>query len=208
MTKRVTKRYGILSMDRESLPIDDPAWESVPELRIDCYPWQGPADYRPNASARLVRFRGGFAVRMWTDEQPLLARAVRMNDDVFRDSCMEFFLQPDRDQAGYFNFELNPLGTLLLGFGPDRGGRRRIAADPSIFSIRSQADGCSWTLRWEIPFGFLSAYGFDAAARDFRGNFYKCGDETIHPHYGCWNPVGLPAPDFHAPAHFGLLTAV
>ncbi|MHB1455061.1 MAG: carbohydrate-binding family 9-like protein [Saccharofermentanales bacterium] len=35
------------------------------------------------------------------------------------------------------------------------------------------------------------------------GNFYKCGDKTDCPHYGCWNPILLPAPDFHVPAFFG-----
>ena len=39
----------------------------------------------------------------------------------------------------------------------------------------------------------------------FWGNFYKCGDDTSIPHYGSWNPIALPAPDFHCPVHFGTL---
>ena len=37
----------------------------------------------------------------------------------------------------------------------------------------------------------------------FRGNFYKCGDETAIPHYGMWNPVGTENADFHRPEYFG-----
>ena len=38
-----------------------------------------------------------------------------------------------------------------------------------------------------------------------RGNFYKCGDKTAHPHFVSWNPVGTPSPDFHRPEFFGEL---
>ena len=37
-----------------------------------------------------------------------------------------------------------------------------------------------------------------------RGNFYKC-DESVHPHFGVWNPVATPQPDFHRPECFGIL---
>ena len=39
----------------------------------------------------------------------------------------------------------------------------------------------------------------------FKGNFYKCGDETDYPHFGMWNPVGTEKPDFHRPEYFGEL---
>ena len=37
------------------------------------------------------------------------------------------------------------------------------------------------------------------------GNFYKCGDETVQPHYYSWNPVELVDPDFHRSEFFGKL---
>ena len=36
------------------------------------------------------------------------------------------------------------------------------------------------------------------------GNFYKC-DESIHPHFGSWNAVVWPKPDFHRPECFGAI---
>ena len=40
----------------------------------------------------------------------------------------------------------------------------------------------------------------------WRGNVYKCADETSHPHWGCWQPV--PELNFHNPAAFGELTSL
>ena len=37
----------------------------------------------------------------------------------------------------------------------------------------------------------------------FRGNCYKCGDRTEHPHYLAWNPVNTLSPDFHRPEFLG-----
>ena len=39
----------------------------------------------------------------------------------------------------------------------------------------------------------------------WKANFYKCGDETLHPHFGCWNPVVAEEPNFHLPEFFGTL---
>ena len=36
-----------------------------------------------------------------------------------------------------------------------------------------------------------------------KGNFYKCGDDTKYPHFGCWNEVVWEEPDFHRPECFG-----
>ena len=36
-------------------------------------------------------------------------------------------------------------------------------------------------------------------------NSYKCGDETVTPHFISWNRVEVPAPSFHEPEHFGLM---
>ncbi|MBO7549226.1 MAG: hypothetical protein J6T77_04585, partial [Clostridia bacterium] len=36
----------------------------------------------------------------------------------------------------------------------------------------------------------------------FRGNFFKCGDETDAPHFGTYNPITAPEPDFHRPECF------
>ncbi|MHB8961701.1 MAG: carbohydrate-binding family 9-like protein [Saccharofermentanales bacterium] len=199
----MTRSYVVRRTDRTDLSISDGIWEELDPLAIDVFPWRTYAVYRPVTTARLAMGRDRLAIRMQTDEKPLLARATDMNDDVFRDSCMEFFIQPDIEDPRYINFEFNPLGTLLLGIGRDRATRSRITTDPRRFSIVSRCAEDIWMLYWEIPFDFLEEFGWHAVSGSFRGNFYKCGEETEHPHLACWNMISLSEPDFHVPAFFG-----
>ena len=53
-----------------------------------------------------------------------------------------------------------------------------------------------------IPFDLLGLDS-DALPEKLRGNIYKCGDRTAHPHYLSWAPIGTPSPDFHRPEYFG-----
>ena len=55
-----------------------------------------------------------------------------------------------------------------------------------------------------LPGSFLQEiYGKQLSSGGIvKGNFYKC-DETIHPHFGTWNRVIAPQPDFHRPECFG-----
>ncbi|WP_269636734.1 carbohydrate-binding family 9-like protein [Paenibacillus forsythiae] len=51
-----------------------------------------------------------------------------------------------------------------------------------------------------MPFKWLQRRfpGFEAKSGvTFPGNFYKCGDETPIPHYGCWSMVNSASPDYH-----------
>ena len=44
----------------------------------------------------------------------------------------------------------------------------------------------------------------DVRGQTWRGNFYKCGDHTSHPHWASWSPIGEQL-DFHQPEFFGEL---
>jgi hypothetical protein len=60
-----------------------------------------------------------------------------------------------------------------------------------------------WSLRVRIPFALFEHYTGVKADNEWRGNFYKCGDETSHPHWMAWSPVS--ALNFHLPECFGSL---
>jgi hypothetical protein len=42
-----------------------------------------------------------------------------------------------------------------------------------------------------------------SSGKRMKGNFQKCGDKTKFPHYGSWNRIDTPEPDFHRPEYFG-----
>ena len=50
--------------------------------------------------------------------------------------------------------------------------------------------------RYSGPLGTL-------AGRAWRANFYKCGDQTSHPHWAAWSPVD--ELNFHLPRCFGTI---
>ena len=66
----------------------------------------------------------------------------------------------------------------------------------------------TWYIEYKIPFRVISKYfgnGDPKSKTIWKGNFYKCADETSHPHWLTWNKVDYPTPNFHLPQFFGTL---
>ena len=190
-------------------------WENVPSLTIGEFPWDENG-YKPRTEVRIFYTEKGLRLRFKSYEQKIRAECLNMNDPVYNDSCVEFFFNPDPEHgAKYMNFEINPIGTLRLGFGPNRYSRTLIKnVSPKIFNIKPSLSaethkdykGPFWIIEYTVPFIFIEQYygklSFQTGKR-MKGNFYKCGDKTQFPHYGCWNRIDNPVPDFHRPEFFG-----
>jgi hypothetical protein len=149
-------------------------------------------------------------------------RAARMDyqQDVYKDSCVEFFFKPNNDGTrNYFNLETNCCGTALFAFqsGPRQGEVRIPAEEFAAVSLAHSMDGpiepeitepITWTVEYRLPFALLEKYcKVDPPSPGvvWKGNFYKIADESSHPHYLTWAPVDRPRPDFHQPRYFGTL---
>jgi hypothetical protein len=169
--------------------------------------------------------KAGFSIRhddtsiylFYKVEEPQV-RAINTayNSPVWEDSCVEFFLAFDGDDA-YYNFEINAIGTVLGAFGKDRNKRlhlpdnflSRIETTPSLGRdpIENLDQGTTWDLQLVIP---LETFHFSKiktlSGVDAHANFYKCGDKLKHPHFLSWKPVLCSKPDFHTPRYFGQLS--
>lgn len=184
--------------------------ENGAPAEVDKYPWGG--DYRPRTTARLTRSDTGLYVHMRSYETKTRAEITERNGRVCTDSCLEFFFAPMPGQGlAYFNFEVNPLGVMYIGFSPDgtRAGSGPLECEPNAyFNMRTDRNAQYWEVSYSVPYEFIRRYmpQFDArCCHEMHGNFYKCGDLSEHVHYGVWNPIIAPAPDFHLPLHFGVL---
>lgn len=170
--------------------------------------------YIPETKARLSLLHGkGFAVYMRCYEKA--PRAVHREPDspVYEDSCMECFLNFYPEEGNkYLNFEVNSMGTLLCQEGNEKAGRiflrdKKIELPVVIHGKTEEY----WEISYVIRFSLIQqAYQrLGKADRDFtagkkiKGNFYKCGDKTEHPHFGSWKKIDTAAPDFHQPDFFG-----
>ncbi|MEA2012519.1 MAG: carbohydrate-binding family 9-like protein [Verrucomicrobiota bacterium] len=139
---------------------------------------------------------------------------------VCRDSCVEFFIQPKED-AGYFNFEVNCGGCLHLSYIKDctrtKDGfkdfsmvDKDIANKIKIYHSMPETvfeeitDPVEWDIALEIPFSvfeyYIGSLTIDEKSH-WKGNLYKCADDTSHPHWLTWAPV-MGKLNFHKPEYF------
>ncbi len=181
--------------------INDIAWESANVANIDTINWK---EYGciPKTCAKLLYNDYGIYVKLETDEKPLLARHTKQNDSVCCDSCMEFFFRPNENDPRYFNFEFNPFGTMYLAVRTSRFDPVHPAEDKEYFNVKSYVDDKSWTLQFCIPFEFIDGI-FGTHTKTVYGNLYKCGEDTLTPHYATYYPILKEEPDFHRPEFFG-----
>ncbi len=180
------------------------------------------AAHHPQVTFKIVAAPGGLSVWFDVKNDYVLARKTQRNDAVCRDSCVELFIQPE-GACGYINIEANAIGTLLVSHIRDW---RRLAdgtftdytllsADELIATpifhepiLDDQNTPINWRLQIDVPYAFLKGvFGADASMREFRGNLYKCGDETRYPHWASWAPIGK-ALNFHVPEYFGRLVCI
>lgn len=189
-----------------------PVWHDIKTILISNFPWDNNG-YRPVAKASLCYINTiGLCARLWCyEENP---RTVHMKPDspVYQDSCLEFFIQPeDKKNMGYLNFEMNSAGTLLCQFGSKINGRHFINdlgfTLPIVKPFKGTENNESfWGVELVIPDAvFFEAYGIKSLHKGMKlkGNFYKCGDLTEKPHYGCWSSIANDTPDFHLEEFFG-----
>ena len=184
----------------------DPAAEPFcrrPFAPIDRYAWGGA--YRPEARAYLAWDGRGIHALLCAREETVSAQVTAFNGDVWTDSCLELFLRPFGDDPRYLNIEVNAAGAALVGLGPDREHRGRLAQCPPGMDFRASRHGGGWwAVAYTLPFALIRAlYGRrPEPGAALLGNFYCC-DETLHPHFGSWSPIAAPQPDFHRPECFG-----
>lgn len=179
---------------------------------VDQCNWPEEFPYAPFCNGRIARTEDSLVIDFRVSGLDLRVQNLEDCGSVWEDSCCEIFLQIPGSPE-YLNFELNAAGVLLAARGTGRGDRVKLPKETldsvvrmaSIEGAQDFSGGVwSWRTIMMIPFEVLGLNA-DALPASLRGNIYKCGDKTAHPHFLSWNPIGTPAPDFHRPEYFGEL---
>src|SRR5687768_4246950 len=156
------------------------------------------SDHRPVTQFRMAYDDGGIYVDFHVSDRYVLCRRTKTQSMVCKDSCVEAFLQPKPDK-GYFNFEINCGGTMLLYYVTDPTrvpgvGLKAFEVVPAELIQRVKIEHSlpqvvwpehSTPLEWRVTLfapnelfeHYVGPLG-EPATRRWRGNFYKCADES------------------------------
>ena len=197
---------------------DGPAWRAVTALDVAQFRPEG-SDHRPVTSCKLQYSSTGIFGLFKVEDRYVRCVQTGFQSEVFKDSCVEIFLEP-LPGKGYFNFEFSCGGSLLVHHvknstrtnGKFRDYERldsnddlqilRFHSAPESIEPEHQS-AMTWFLEFFIPFTILEKYvGPIEPGRSWRGNLFKCGDETSHPHWASWSV--LDELNFHMPQNFGV----
>lgn len=175
--------------------------------------WPKEAPYTPDCNGSIARTASHLAVMFHVRGLDLRATQIEDNGRSWEDSCCEFFVTDPYDGT-YYNFELTCIGSLLSSKRKSRLDSvlrekedvARVIRHSSLTHEETEISDriFSWTVAMLIPYDLIGI-DRDNVPVSVRGNFYKCGDLTAHPHFLSWNPIGTPKPDFHRPEYFGEL---
>ncbi len=186
--------------------------QDVPGLKLETLNWEE-FPYLPDVEVQIAYNDNELFLQYKVNEQSVKAEQGANNGKVWTDSCVEFFLSPDRNDI-YYNLEMNCIGTALLGFRK-KGDPTEHASDEVINSIRristlgnttfhEKKEQTQWKITVAIPWKVFFKHNLmPVKGKKMRGNFYKCGDELSVPHFVSWTKIDTEKPAFHTPDFFG-----
>jgi len=221
--KNMGKEYRVR---RVSAPVeinarwDKSPWNAIESLTLDHYMGEEPR-HRPRVEAKVAYDEENLYVIFRVDDRYVRAVTTELHGPVCTDSCVEFFFTPEeKTERGYFNLETNCGGTMLLyhQLGRDMdavavsagdAGRIEIAHSLPTVVEPELTEPVVWVVEYRLAVSILGRYHRPVVSPGpgvrWRANFYKCADDTSHPHWLTWAPVEAPQPDFHRPEFFGTL---
>jgi hypothetical protein len=183
--------------------------ESLPLYRLSYAPWDT-YPYHPDVHFSIAYQSDCIFLKYLVSEKYLRAANAITNGTVYEDSCVEFFIL--FDEAGYYNLEVNCIGTMLMGYGKNKTNRELLSS-AVIEKIKYQvvisnngAEDRKWEATLSIPLEVFQFHQLKSLkGQECKANFYKCGDLLPQPHFLSWSNIEAPEPNFHLPQYFGKL---
>lgn len=194
----------ISSFDQLSLYFKTLIPHKIEQVSWSAYP------YCPDVKFKIAYNDSAIFLEYIVKEKDFQALHTEINQPVYKDSCVEFFISFDEEH--YYNMEFNALGVAIVGYGPsDRSKRQRLPVaiiekikKRSIIKTREVGEDQYWTLQIQIPIKLFYQENIgNLKGKIARANFYKCGDDLPEPHFISWNKIKADQPNFHLPDYFG-----
>ncbi len=189
-------------------------WKKADTLEITHFHDKS-SKHHPKTQAKLLYDDVGIHGIFRVEDKYIICKNNGFMGAVHKDSCAEFFVMP-KNSKGYFNFEFNCGGNLHCNFIVKENGKKEYSyftkknvEEVKIYhSLPKTIDteikeNTTWFLQFFIPFSLIAKFtrNFTIKKHDkWKGNFYKCADESSHPHWGYFFPISKR--NFHLPEEF------
>ena len=198
---------------------DTGAWDAAAAITLTHHMGDAP-EHRPTTQAKLLYDADALYVRFRVEDRYVVAVETEPQSGVSGDSCVELFFSPGTDLApGYFNIEMNCVGTTLFHHQRDSGVENRpLDEEIDELEVRHTIPGptvdpevtqpLTWTVGYRVPFDALARHATITVPEPgvvWRANLYKCANRSSHPHWLTWSPVAFSRPNFHLKEQFGYL---
>lgn len=196
--------------------IEGTPWAAASAIGINEFPWNT-TDSEQSTVVRPLYDEETLYLQYLVEDKHSYAQTTDLNGSVWKDSCVEMFaiIEPQH-RPYYMNLEINCVGTLRLGFGPDRHDRELITVDQAeAIRVETSIEGPTkeespddkgWWVAVALPFETLSVFtGISISPSEgtiWRGNFHRLGGKT-NSQFAVWNSIDTTEPDFHQPSEFG-----
>lgn len=173
---------------------------------IDECNWPEEFPYTPRCEFQIAHTATQIVLHYKVKEEYVRALAIRHNEDIWKDSCVEFFISLDEKKT-YYNFEFNAVGAGIIGYGTaEKSNRARLNSEiidqVDVFSaIQGKIENKEWGIILVIPIEIMELN--EISGKRMHANFYKCGDDLPQAHYISWNSIKNETPNFHLPEYFG-----
>ncbi|MDB5150786.1 MAG: Carbohydrate-binding family 9 [Mucilaginibacter sp.] len=188
------------------------AYEKTTLHTIDYEPWNAEKTISCAAAFSIFHFDDGIHLKFSVTEPFLRVRKRKLNGEVHRDNCVEFFIAFDQDTS-YYNFEFNCLGSVKGAYGKSRVHRKflpsrllKAVEDNICISMDnlSKDRSIKWDISIILPVGVFCYHEKKSLSGETCSvNFAKCGDNLPKPHFLSWVQIVSEKPDFHQPTAFG-----
>ena len=192
------------------LAIED-IFSSIEPQQIACNNWANEFPYAPTVSFRMFHTGELLHLRFDVEEEYTMAKVGEDQGRVWTDSCVELFISVGN--VGYYNFETNCIGKMLLAYKDQDGVSTSAPIQTMEIIKREPSIGCvpfdeitgdnKWSMTLAIPAKALFSHNLDSwCGVEGSMNLYKCGDDLSKPHFLSWNPIDNATPNFHLPPFF------
>ena len=201
---------------------DGPAWRDAAVADVNSF-HPASSDHRPVTRTKILHDDAGLYVIFRVRDRYVVCTRDQNQSLTSKDSCVEVYFEPKPGEEGYLNFEMNCGGGLLLFYITDPTRDADTIFKEKVVVPQSQIDKMriyhslpktlpaeitepvDWTVEYFVPWSLFENYVGPVrpvSGTTWRGNFHKCADESSHPHWGSWSPIGEEL-NFHVPKYFG-----